>query len=78
MPDATQDRATVTLDPALFIALQQKAAADEQSVADLVNDAVRALLMEDDEDIAALDARADEPSASFEEFARGLRAEGSI
>lgn len=78
MPAPTPERATVTLDPVLFEALQARASDAEYSVSDLVNDAVRALLAEDADDIAALDARADETPASFEAFAHRLRAEGSI
>ncbi len=78
MPTPTPERVTVALDPTLFAALQAGAAVADISVSDLVNDAVRALLAEDADDLAALDVRASEQPMSVEQFARDLRAEGAI
>jgi hypothetical protein len=47
-------------------------------MSELVNEAVRELLAEDAEDIAAFDERADEPLLSFEEFLKDLRARGKV
>ena len=78
MPAPSPKRATVYFDAALHKALRLKAAETERSVSDLVNEAVRALLAEDADDLAALRDRAAEPTVSFEAFVRDLRAEGAI
>ena len=71
-------RATVYFDARLHDALHRKAAETERSVSDVVNEAVRALLAEDADDLAALRDRADEPTVPFESFVQELRSEGSI
>ena len=78
MPAASPKRATVYFDSALHKALRLKAAETERSVSDLVNEAVRVLLAEDADDLAALGDRASEPTVSFESFVRDLKAEGAI
>lgn len=78
MPAASPKRATVYFESALHKALRLKAAETERSVSDVVNEAVRALLAEDADDLAALRERADEPAISFESFVRDLKAEGAI
>jgi len=71
-------RATVYFEPEIHKALRHKAAEMERSVSDLVNDAVRASLAEDAEDLAAFEERAAEPSLSFERIVRDLRRRGKI
>lgn len=71
-------RATIYFDPLLLKALRLKSAETEQSMSDLVNDAVRTLLAEDAEDLAALRERKAEPSIGFEQFVEGLSARGEI
>lgn len=71
-------RATVYFDPDLHKALRLKSAQTEQSVSDLVNEAVRVLLAEDAEDLAALTQRRDEPTVSFEDFVQDLQARGKL
>ena len=71
-------RATVYFEPEIHKALRHKAAETERSVSDLVNDAVRASLAEDAEDLAAFEERAAEPSLSFERVVRDLRRRGKI
>ncbi len=78
MPAASPKRATVYFDSALHKALRLKAAETERSVSDVVNEAVRVLLAEDADDLAALRDRADESTVSFESFVRDLKAEGAI
>lgn len=78
MPAATPKRATVYFEASLHKALRLKAAETERSISDVVNEAVRVLLAEDAEDLAALGERAGEPAVSFESFVRELRAEGAI
>ncbi len=71
-------RATVYFDPEIHKAIRHKAAEMDRSVSDLVNDAVRASLAEDAEDLAAFEERAAEPSLSFERVVRDLRRRGKI
>ena len=71
-------RATIYFDASLHKALRLKAAATEQSISDVVDEAVRALLAEDAEDLQALKERAAEPMISFEAFVQELKAEGAI
>ena len=71
-------RSTIYLDPALHRALRIKAADTQRSMSDLVNDAVRMALREDQEDLAAFDERAEEPTISYEELLKDLRAHGKI
>ena len=78
MSAASSKRATVYFDAALHKALRLKAAETERSVSEVVNEAVRALLAEDADDLAALRERTGEPTVSFESFVRDLRAEGAL
>jgi len=71
-------RSTVYLDPALHRALRIKAVHTHRSMSDLVNDAVRMALQEDREDLAAFEERAEEPTLSYEELLKDLRAHGKI
>jgi len=75
---ATPKRATVYFDPALHRALRIKAASTERSLSDLVNDAIRASLAEDAEDLAAFDERAREPSLAFEDVLKDLKRRGKL
>ena len=71
-------RATIYMDPDLHRALKLKAIQTEQSVSDLVNEAVRECLSEDAEDLAAFDSRASEPNLSFEDVIRDLKKRGVL
>ena len=71
-------RATIYFDADVHQALRLKAATADRSISDLVNEAVRAALAEDAEDLAAFDQRRAERSVSFESFVRGLRQRGRI
>ena len=71
-------RATVYFDPEIHKALRHKSAETERSMSDLVNDAVRASLSEDAEDLGALEERAAEPSVPFERVVKDLRRRGKI
>ena len=53
----TSKRSTVYFDPKLHAALRLKAAHTHRSLSDIVNDAVRAALAEDQEDLAAFEER---------------------
>jgi len=76
MPETT--RSTVYFDKNLHRALRIKAADTHRSLSELVNEAVRATLREDAEDLAAFDERSDEPMLSYEELLRDLEAQGKI
>lgn len=73
-----QKRATVYFDPSLHKALRVKAASTERSVSDLVNQAIRASLAEDAEDLASFEARAREPTLVFEDVLKDLRRRGKL
>jgi len=78
MPAAKSKRATVYFDPVIHRALRLKAAATEQSLSGLVDEAVRLLLAEDADDLAALEARAGEPTVTFESFVAQLKTSGAL
>jgi hypothetical protein len=55
-----------------------KAAETDRSLSDIVNEAVKLSLLEDAEDLAAFEERADEPNLAFEDVVKDLRRSGSI
>jgi len=71
-------RSTVYLEPALHQALRLKAAATRRSMSEIVNEAIRTALSEDEEDLAAFAARAAEPTLSYEAFLAQLKADGTL
>jgi len=71
-------RATIYFDPDLHKALRLKAAATERSLSEIVDEAVRQLLAEDAEDIAAIRERAHEPTETFEVFVEQLKRDGAL
>ena len=71
-------RATVYFDPGLHKALRVKAAETDRSVSDLVNKAIRQSLAEDADDLAAFDARAQEPNLAFEDVLKDLKRRGKL
>lgn len=70
--------ATVHFDPALHEALQHKALETTRSVSELVDEAVRSLLAEDAEDLAAFEERMNEPLVSYETLIQELKANRRI
>lgn len=78
MPNAEAVRSTVYLDPQLHQALRMKAALSQRSMSDIVNEALRESLREDQEDLSAVRARAEEASLSYEDFLTQLRADGTL
>lgn len=75
---ALSKRATVYFAPEIHKALRLRAAANDCSVSDMVNEAVRASLAEDAIDLAAIDSRKNEKSVSFDSFVRSLKRRGKI
>jgi hypothetical protein len=71
-------RATIYLDPELHRALRMKAAETDQKISDLVNAAVREILAEDADDLAAARSRAKEPGLDFEAVVKSLRRRGKL
>lgn len=71
-------RATIYFEAELYRTLKVKAACTNQTVSDLVNDAVRAALAEDQEDLAAFDARAGESNVTYEAMLKDLKTRGKL
>ena len=71
-------RATIYLEPEIHRALRLKAIETDRSLSDLVNEAARAELAEDAEDLEAFAARKREPTVTFEEFVKNLKRHGKI
>lgn len=71
-------RVTIYFNPDLHKALRLKAVETSRSVSDLVNEAVREVLSDDAEDLAAFDERAGEELVSYEEMIKKLKKDGRI
>jgi len=71
-------RATVYFETAVHRALRLKAAETDRSVSDLVNEAVRAQLAEDADDLKTFARRKREPAISFEDFVRDMKRRGKL
>ncbi len=71
-------RTTIYFEPDLHRTLRLKAASTHRSVSELVNEAVRAALAEDQEDLSAFEERAAEPTLSYEALLNELKADGKI
>jgi predicted transcriptional regulator len=71
-------RATIYLDSDLHRALRLKAATTRRSVSELIAEAVREALREDQEDLSAVRNRAAEPSMTYEVFLKKLKADGTL
>jgi hypothetical protein len=77
MSEATK-RSTVYFKPEIYSALRLKAAVTNRSLSDLVNEAVRHSLREDQEDLAAFEERIVEPTLTYEALLEKLRADGKL
>ena len=78
MSDDAAKRATVYFEPALHRAIRLKAAHTHRSISEIVNDAVRMALREDEEDLAAFEDRVAEPEMSYEALLKDLKAHGKL
>lgn len=74
----TSKRATVYFDPQIHAALRLKAAHTHRTISDIVNDAVRAALAEDQEDLSAFEERVSEPTISYEALLNDLKTHGKL
>ncbi len=75
---STAIRSTLYIEPKLHQALRLKAATSHRSMSNIVNDAVREALREDEEDLAAFAERAGETPLSYEELLAQLKADGTL
>ncbi len=66
-------RATVYFDPEVHRALSRKAAKSDQSISDVVNEAVRIALAEDATDLKAFRERASEKNLDFADVVKSLK-----
>lgn len=71
-------KATIYLNDTVHQALRYKAAETQQSMSQLVNEALSAQLGEDLEDLNDWKARKDEPRISYDAFLEQLKADGTI
>lgn len=69
-------RSTVYFDPQMHQALRLKAARENRSISDIVNEAVALLASEDAEDIADFGSRKNEPSVGYANFVASLKNDG--
>ncbi|MCI5138120.1 MAG: CopG family transcriptional regulator [Candidatus Electrothrix sp. AR1] len=77
MPALTK-RSTIYFDPAIHNILKIKALESSRSISELVNEAILHEFSEDAEDLEYFRKRASEPSISFEDLLKGLKADGKI
>ncbi|MCB1859427.1 MAG: CopG family transcriptional regulator [Gammaproteobacteria bacterium] len=71
-------RSTIYFEPEIHHALRIKAANTHQSVSEVVNEAVRLVLREDEEDLNAFEERAVEPTLSYEALLKDLKSHGKL
>jgi len=71
-------RATIYFDPDIHKLLKLKAAETNQSVSDLVDVALRAIFLEDAEDLASVRERQGGSTLSYEEFVSEMKADGLL
>ena len=71
-------RSTVYFEEDVHQALRIKAATTHQSVSEVVNEAVRNALREDQEDLSAFTQRVNESTLTYEELLDDLKANGKL
>lgn len=71
-------RATLYIEEPIHKALRLKAAETRQSMSDLVNEALKASLYEDLEDLRDIQKRRREKTVGFEEFLGTLQSDGIL
>ena len=71
-------RSTVYFESDIHQALRIKAATTQQSISEVVNEAVRVALCEDQEDLNAFKQRIEEPTLSYEALLDDLKSHGKI
>jgi plasmid stability protein len=78
MADTDAVRSTVYLEPDLHQALRLKSAHSRRSMSDIVNQALRQALREDQEDLSSVRSRAKERALDYEDFLAKLKADGTL
>jgi len=71
-------RSTIYFEPDIHQALKVRAASSHLSVSELVDEAVRLLMNEDQEDLAAFSEREGEKEISYEALLNDLKKHGKI
>ena len=71
-------RTTITINDKLFRALKMRAAETDESVSQLVEEAVKYQVLEDFEDIEDAEKREHESTHSFDDLVRQFKAEGLL
>ena len=71
-------RSTVYFEPSIHQALKLKAASSHLSMSELIDEAVRLLMNEDQEDLAAFSERENEKEISYEALLNDLKKHGKI
>ena len=71
-------RSTVYFDPQIHKALRLKAAQENRSISDIVNEAVALLASEDADDIADFDSRQSDPSLDYASFVTALKNDDTL
>ncbi|OZB04944.1 MAG: CopG family transcriptional regulator [Idiomarina sp. 34-48-12] len=71
-------RSTVYFEPAIHQALKLRAASTDKSISEIIDEAVRLLIAEDQQDLAAISDRVAEPEISYEALINDLKAHGKI
>jgi len=71
-------RTTIYLDPLLHRALKLKSFETSRSLSDLIQDAVKEAMREDEVDLKAVRNRAAEPEVSYEAVIKNLKKDGKI
>jgi len=72
------NRTTIYLDKEIHRALRIKAAETEQSMSELIEEAIKISLAEDSIDLSAFEERKKEPSLAFQDVLRSLKKSGKI
>ncbi len=71
-------RTTITLNDKLYRALKMRAAESDESISQLVEDAIKYQVLEDLEDIEDAMKRENEPTYSFDDLVKQFKAEGLL
>lgn len=71
-------RSTVYFEPEIHQALRLKAASSDMSISELIDEAVRLLMNEDQEDLGFFSKRANEKEITYEDLLNDLKKHGKI
>lgn len=71
-------RSTIYFDPAIHRALKMRAASNNQSISEIVDEAAKLLMSEDHEDLTAFANRVGEKEISYEALLEDLRKHGKL